>query len=58
MDRLEEVLGLEKVRNPVKRVIVDQDSAEQALLRLDVVGRAAESRGSRFGGELQDVRIK
>ena len=58
MDRLEEVLGLEKIRNPVERVVVDQDRAQKALLRLDIVRGAAESRGSRFGGEFQNVRIK
>ena len=58
MDRLQEVFGLKKIRNPVERVIVDQDRAQKALLCLDIVRSAAESRGSRLGGEFQNVRIK
>jgi hypothetical protein len=52
------MLGLEKVRNPVERVIIDQDGAQKALLRLDIMGSAAESGGSRIGSEFQNVRIK
>ena len=49
-------LGLEKVRDPVERVIVHQDGAQKALLRLDTMGSAAESGGSRVGSEFQNVR--
>ena len=42
MDRLEEVLRLQKVGNPVERVVVDQDRAQQALFRLDIVRRAPD----------------
>ena len=37
MDRLEEMLRLEKIRDTVKRLVVHEDRAEQRLLRLDVV---------------------
>ena len=47
VDRLEEVLRLEKVRNPVERVVVDQDRAQQALFRLDIVRCAPIGRSSR-----------
>jgi hypothetical protein len=57
VDRLEEVLRLQKVGNPVERVVVDQDSAQQALLRLDIVRRAPVDRSSRVGSEFEDVRI-
>ena len=58
MDRLEEVLRLQKVRHPIERVVVDQDRAQQALLRLDIVRCAPIGRGCRVGSELEDVRIK
>ena len=58
VDRLEVVLRFEKIRNPVERVIVDQDGAQQALFRLDIVRCAPIGRSSRVGGELEDVRIK
>ena len=57
MDRFEEVFRLEEVRNPVERVVVDQDRAQQALFRFDIVRRTPIGRSSRVGGELQDVRI-
>ena len=47
VDRLEEVLRLEEVRNPVERVVVDQDRAQQALFRLDIVRCAPIGRSSR-----------
>ena len=47
MQRLEEVLRLEKVRDPVEGVVVDQDRAQKALLRLDIVRRAPIGRGCR-----------
>jgi hypothetical protein len=38
MQRVKEVPGLEEIGNAVERLVVDQDSAEQRLLDLDVVG--------------------
>ena len=58
VDRFEEMLGLEKIRHPVKRVIVDQDRAQQALFSLDIVRSAPIGRRPRVGGELEDVRIR
>ena len=57
VDRLEIVLRLQKVRDPVESVVVDQDRAQQALFRLDIVRRAPIGRSSRIGRELEDVRI-
>ena len=57
MERFEEVFRLQEVGNPVERVVVDQDRAQQALLRLDIVRGAPIGRSSRVGGELEDVRI-
>ena len=57
VDRLEEVLRLQKVGNPVERVVVDQDRAQQALLRLDIMWCAPVDRSSRVGREFEDVRI-
>src|SRR5262249_15855007 len=37
MDRLKEMAGLEKVGDPIERFVVDQNGAQQGLLRLDVV---------------------
>ena len=37
MDRLEEMLRLEEVGDPVERLVVDQDGAEQRLFGLDIV---------------------
>ena len=37
VDALEEVLRREKRRNPVDRIVVDEDGAQQRLLGLDVV---------------------
>ena len=56
--RLEEVLGLQKVRHPVERVIVHQDRAKQALFRLDIVRRTPIGLRGRVGSELEDVRIR
>ena len=47
MDRLEEVLRLEEVRDAVERLVVDEDGAQQRLLRLDIVRRRAEQRRGR-----------
>src|SRR5437868_12337257 len=41
MDLFEEVLRLEEIRNPVKRVVVDQNGAEKTPFRFDVVRRGA-----------------
>jgi hypothetical protein len=37
MDRLEEMVGQQEVRDPVEGVVIDQDRAQQRLLGLDVV---------------------
>ena len=42
VDRLEEMLRLEEVGNAVKRLVIDEDGAEQRLLGLDIVRRRAE----------------
>jgi hypothetical protein len=39
MDRLEEMLRFEEVADAIKRLVVDQDRAQQGLFRLDIVGR-------------------
>ena len=57
MDLFEKMLGFEKIRHPIKRVVIDQDRAQQALFRLDIVGCAAIGRSWRIGGELENVRI-
>ena len=49
MDRLEEMLRLEEIGNAVKRLVIDEDGAEQCLLGLDIVRRRAECR---FRGSL------
>jgi len=46
MKGFEEVLRLQKVRYPIKSVVVDQYSAEQGLFRLDIVRRAPIGRSS------------
>ena len=58
VDRLEEVFRLQKIRYPVKGVVVDQDGAQQALFGLDIVRCAPIGRSSRIGRELENVRIK
>jgi hypothetical protein len=58
MDCLEKVLRLEEVRDPVERVIVDQNRAQQALLGLDIMWCAAVGGGGRVGSKLEDVRIR
>ena len=46
MDRLEEMLRLEKIADAIKRFVVDENGAEQRLLGLDIVrGGAIERRG-------------
>ena len=57
MDRLEEMLRLEEVGNPVERLVVDEDGAEQRLLGLDVMRRGAVLRRGRFR-QLADGRIE
>src|SRR5580698_8892696 len=42
VNRLEEVLVLKEVRNAIKRLVIDQDSAQQSLFGLDMVRRRAE----------------
>lgn len=58
MDGFEEMLCLEKVRDPIERVVVDQDRAQQALFCLDVVRCTAIGRTGPVGRELEHVRIK
>jgi hypothetical protein len=36
---LEEMLRLQEIRDPIERIIVDQNGAQQRLLRLDIVRR-------------------
>ena len=48
MDRLEEMLRLEEIGDPVERLVVDEDGAEQRLLRLDVLRGVAVLRRGRF----------
>src|SRR5262249_55488348 len=57
VQRLEEVFWLEEVGDAVKGVVVDQNGAQKALLRLDIVRRAPVGRGSCVGREVQDGRI-
>ena len=57
MDRLEEMLRLEEIGNPIERLVVDEDGAEQRLLRLDVVRGVAVLRRGRFR-QLADGRIE
>ena len=47
VQRLEEMLRLEEIRDAVEGVVVDQDRAEQRLLRLDIVRRAPIGRSCR-----------
>ena len=47
VDRLEEMRRLEEVGDAVERLVVDQDGAEQRLLRLDIV-RSGAIDGCRF----------
>ena len=42
MDRLVEMLGAEEVRDAIEGLVVDQNRAEQRLLRLDVMRREPE----------------
>ena len=58
MDRLEEMLRLQEIRHPIERVIVDENRAQHALLRLDIVRCAPIGRSSRGGSEGKNVRIK
>ena len=37
MDRLEEMRRFEEVGDPIERFVVDQDGAQEGLLRLDIV---------------------
>jgi hypothetical protein len=44
VQRLEKVLRLQEIRNSVESVIIDQHSAKQRLLGLDIVRRRAVKR--------------
>jgi hypothetical protein len=57
MDRLEEVFRLQKIRHPIERVVIDQDRAQKALLRLDIVRCAPIGRSCQVGSEPENVRI-
>ena len=57
VDRLEEMRRLEEIRDPVERLVVDQDGAQQGLLRLDIV-RSHAIDGCRFGRLLARGRIE
>ncbi len=57
MDRLEEVQRLQKIGDPVERLVVDQDRAEQGLFRLDIV-RSHAVDGCRFRRLLARGRIE
>ena len=46
MQRVVEMTGLEEARDPVDGLVIDQDRAEQRLLRLDIMRRRAENRAS------------
>jgi hypothetical protein len=56
MDRLEEMLRLQEVGDPIKCLVVDEDRAEQRLFRLDVMRGGAKSCG-RFVDLLAKRRI-
>ena len=47
VDRLEEMLAARENRDPVERLVVDEDRAQQRLLRLDVVRGGAIDRRRR-----------
>jgi hypothetical protein len=49
MQRLEKMLRLEKIRDAVERLVVDQDGADQRLLGLEVVRSGAVLRRARLG---------
>ena len=55
MQRFEEVLRFQEVRDPVEGVVVDENRAQQALFRFDVVRSSAVGWRRRVGSELQDV---
>ena len=50
VQRVVEVLLLEKARHPVASLVVHQDRAEKGLLRLEIMGRGTE--GRRLGSRL------
>ena len=50
MDRLEEMLRLEEVADPIKRLVVDEDRRPGGLLRLDIVRRGTIERRTGSGG--------
>ena len=56
MDRLEEMFRIEEIGDAVERLVVDQDRAQQRLLRLDIVRGGTVERG-RFVGLLAGGRI-
>ena len=56
VNRLKEMRRLQKIRNPIEGLIVDQDSAKQRLFRLDIV-RSGTVERSRFCDLLAGCRI-
>ena len=57
MDRLEEMLRLEKIGDAIKRLVIDEDRAQQRLLRLDIVRCGAIGRRG-FAGPLARSRFE
>ncbi len=47
MQLLEEVPRVEEIGDPIERLVIDQDRAEQGLLHLDVVRCGAKPGGFR-----------
>src|SRR5215831_15742453 len=51
------MLRLKEIRDPVEGVVVDQNGAQKALLRLDVMRRTPVCRVRRTACELEDGRM-
>ena len=54
VDRLEEMLRFQEVRDPVERLVVDEDRTEERLFRLDIVWGGAVGGRSRLDGLADD----
>ena len=63
MDGLEEMLRLEKIGDPIERLVIDENRSQERLLRLDVVrcttmgqrsGRRNFARGRVDGHDIPD----
>ncbi|MGY4370071.1 hypothetical protein ACVW1A_006136 [Bradyrhizobium sp. LB1.3] len=57
VQRLEVMLRLQEVGDAVKCVVVDQDRAQKALFRFDIMRRAPIGGSSGFRREFENVRI-